>query len=251
MLSLLPLALSPLGCASDPVPPTLRTIVDPLPCRQRPETLMVLLPGSRSPIEEFITEGFVRTVREQGLAVDLNLVDAGVPYYQNRSVTKRLHADVIAPSRLKHGYTKRWLVGISIGAVGAMLYARDRPEDVDGVVLIAPFLGARLTALEIRNGGGLQRWPAHWSTEDSDLDANLWTWLRAQADPANPRAIPVYLAYGESDRFAYNQEVLAAALPPSRVFTEPGSHDWDAWRPLWKRIVAALPIARAGACSAG
>lgn len=245
-LSSLPLALAPLGCATRDAPPqVLRTVADPCPCAARPDTLMVLLPGSRSPIEEFIDEGYVRTVREQGLAVDLRLVDASVDYYQNRSIVQRLSADVFEPSRAR-GYRKAWIAGISIGAVGAMLYARDHPQDVDGVVLIAPFLGSRLTAIDVRNAGGLANWPARFSPEDSDIDRTLWSWLKDQVDPGNRDAIPVFLAYGDSDRFAFNQQELGAALPPSRVFTEPGGHDWNAWRPLWRRVVASLPIDRTG-----
>jgi pimeloyl-ACP methyl ester carboxylesterase len=245
-LSTLPLVLAPLGCATRADPQRqLRTVIDACPCAPRPDTLMVLLPGSRSPIEEFIDEGYVSTVREQGLAVDLRLVDASVDYYQNRSIVRRLETDVFEPSRTR-GYRKTWIAGISIGAVGAMLYARDHPQDVDGVVLIAPFLGSRLTAIDVRNGGGLARWPAQFSDEDSEIDRTLWSWLKAQVDPANPDAIPVFLAYGESDRFAFNQQELAAALPPSRVFTQAGGHDWNAWRPLWRRVVAGLPIERTG-----
>jgi putative esterase len=251
MLAMLPSALALPGCASwvVPPPPRLRTVVDAAPCEPRPDTLLVLLPGSLSPVEEFIEEGYVRTVREQGLAVDLRLVDASVPYYQNRSIVRRLNADVFSPGP-KRGYRQTWIAGISLGAVGAMLYARDHPEDVDGVVLIAPFLGSRLTAIDIRNAGGLKRWPAQFGDADSEIDVSLWRWLKKQVEPGNRHAIPVYLAYGESDRFAFNQKVLAAALPSSRVFTERGGHDWNAWRPLWRRVVADLPIARTRGCAA-
>jgi pimeloyl-ACP methyl ester carboxylesterase len=228
----------------------MRTQADPAPCGARPDTLLVLLPGSLSKVEEFVREGYVRTVREQGLSADVLLVDASVPYYQDRSIVVRLHEDVIAPARAR-GYRRIWIAGISLGAVGAMLYARDHADDVVGVVLIAPFLGSRLTAIDIRNAGGLARWPAEFSSEDSELDVSLWSWLKQQVDPANPRPMPMLLAYGESDRFAFNQRVLAAALPASHVFTDPGGHDWDAWRPLWRHVVASLPIARARECRAG
>ena len=43
-------------------------------------------------------------------------------------------------------------------------------------------------------------------------------------------------------RFRFNDEVLRAALPASRVFTAPGGHDWQAWRTVWDRIASVLPV---------
>ena len=58
------------------------------------------------------------------------------------------------------GYENIWLLGISMGGLGTLLYASEYPEQVDGVVLLAPFLGDRSAIetivatgpLEERNG---------------------------------------------------------------------------------------------------
>jgi pimeloyl-ACP methyl ester carboxylesterase len=219
----------------------MRMLTEPARCGVRASTLLVMLPGSYSLPEEFQSEGFVQIARAHQLLADLRLVDAHVGYYQSRRVIERLAEDVIRPARAQ-GYGQIWLVGISIGAVGAMLYADAHPEDVDGVVLIAPYLGTQLTANEIKRAGGLSHWRSPPITP-GDIDTILWHWLQGQTTvESTVKKMPLYLGYGEQDRFRYNDEVLRAALAASQVFTAPGGHDWPAWRTLWEHIASALPV---------
>jgi pimeloyl-ACP methyl ester carboxylesterase len=226
----------------------LRTIVQPAACATRPDTLLVLLPGSYSLPEDFVREGFVKTVREQRIAADVLLVDAHVGYYDKRSIVTRLQADVIQPARAQ-GYKHIWLAGISIGAVGSMLYADARPDDVEGLLLIAPYLGSRLSAKEIEVAGGLATWQAPNLPSEGDIDLTLWRWLQAQTSPAIAgKKLPLFLGYGDDDRFVYNDKVLSRALPPARVFTASGGHDWPAWKALWPRMLDATSLPRDAGC---
>ena len=238
------------GCALwRPSVVPMRVIAEPARCAAPADTLIVMLPGSYSLPEEFQSEGFVKIVRARHLAVDLALVDAHVGYYRNRSIVDRLAEDVIGPARAR-GYRHVWLAGISIGAVGAMLYADAHPADIDGVVLIAPYLGSQLTAKAIRVAGGLQAWPAPEAVPGAEIDTLLWRWLQAQTapEPTAVKKLPIFFGYGEQDRFAYNDNVLAAELPSSKVFTTPGGHDWPPWTVLWTRIVEALPLPADASC---
>jgi pimeloyl-ACP methyl ester carboxylesterase len=226
----------------------LRTIVQPAPCAARPDTLLVLLPGSHSLPEDFLREGFVQAIRERRIAADVLLVDAHVGYYDQRSIVTRLQADIVQPARAQ-GYRHIWLTGISIGAVGSMLYAQAQPDDVDGLLLIAPFLGSRLSAKEIEVAGGLAAWQAPNLPGGIDFDLALWRWLQMQTSPATAgRKLPLFLGYGNDDRFVYNDKVLSQALPPARVFTAEGGHDWPAWKALWPRMLDATPLPRDGSC---
>lgn len=237
------MALTMAGCAAwRPLTVPMRSIAVPAACAAPVDTLLVLLPGSYSLPEEFEREGFLDAVRAHGLAADLLLVDAHVGYYHQRSIVDRLQADVIAPARAR-GYRNIWLAGISIGGLGAMLYAEARPGEVDGLVLLAPYLGTQLVAKDIANAGGLAAWRAPPAPVAQDLDAGLWRWLQQQTGPAT--AIPpLWLGYGVDDRFATNAEQLRRALPATQVFTAPGGHDWPVWTDLWQRMLPALPIPR-------
>jgi len=236
------------GCALwRPATVPLRVIAEPARCAVPADTLLVLLPGSYSRPEEFQREGLVQALRDRQVAADIVLVDAHVGYYQNRSIVTRLADDVIGPARAK-GYRRIWVAGISIGGVGGMLYANARPGEIDGLVLIAPYLGTQLTAQEIRRAGGLAAWrPTSTfgpSTENDTLDATLWPWLQAQTAAAAPAGstVPIFLGYGRDDRFAYNDHVLADALPPPHVFTTDGGHDWAPWATLWRSMLERLPL---------
>jgi pimeloyl-ACP methyl ester carboxylesterase len=240
------------ACASQrPASVPMRTIAEASHCATRPDTLLVLLPGTHSLPEEFQREGFVQAVRERQLALDVLLVDAHRGYYSNRSIIDRLRADVMQPARAQ-GYRHIWLAGISLGSVGAMLYADAWPGEADGVVMLAPFLGSHLSAVEIRNAGGLAAWPTPVGPADGDLDIALWRWLQGQtsASIAGTKR-PLHLGYGLDDRFAFNQAVLGEAMPAERVFTTEGGHDWPAWRALWARMLDVGVLSSAGVCRPG
>jgi pimeloyl-ACP methyl ester carboxylesterase len=242
------LAFAFLGaCASDrPTVAPLRTIEQLAACGPV-DTLVVMLPGSYSLPEEFQREGFVRALRERQVAADVLLVDAHVGYYRERTIIDRLHADVVLPARAR-GVRHIWFVGVSIGAVGAMLYDDEHPQVLDGMVLLAPFLGTRLTALDIENAGGLANWPAPERRADEEVDMRLWRWLQKRT--ATAASLRIVQGYGDSDRFAYNNRLFSRSLPPAQVFTTPGGHDWPAWNALWARIANELPLPRRAACHA-
>jgi pimeloyl-ACP methyl ester carboxylesterase len=210
-------------------------------CSAKTGTLLVFLPGAYSTIDEFVREGFVQEVRQRRIAADIVMVDAHMAYYNNRTVIARLEADVLAPARAA-GYRAIWLVGISVGGFGALIHEEQMPGGVTGIVALAPYLGERPLTQEIARAGGLTAWQA--PTGDLSLEqmeTRLWRWLQAQAKL--PDGAPaLYLAYGTEDRFADSHRLLAAALPPQRVFTTPGGHEWAPWRRLWQQVLAVLPL---------
>ncbi|MGY4828473.1 serine aminopeptidase domain-containing protein [Sphaerotilaceae bacterium SBD11-9] len=233
------------GCNAwrEPTVP-MRTIAEPAPCAGRSDTLLVLLPGMRSLPEEFQREGFVKAVRERQIAADVLLVDAHWGYYDNRSIVDRLRADVIQPARAQ-GYRRIWLAGISLGGVGAMRYAQAWPGDVDGIVMLAPYLGTPESAQQIQSAGGLAAWRAPPGRDGAEGDVRLWRWLQVQTShTGDVKRLPLYLGYGQADRFASNAEVLRRAMPAGHVFTTAGGHDWDAWTVLWRQMLDAGVLPR-------
>jgi hypothetical protein len=239
------------GCASRQPTVPLATLSDPSACPARTDTLLVMLPGAYSTLDEFTREGFIDAVRERGIAADVLRADAHLGYYDDRgSVVRRLHEDVVVPARAR-GYRSIWIVGISVGGLGGMLYARERPGELAGLVVLAPYLGERAIATEIDNAGGLARWQAPTGpldpTQREMRDPALWRWLQGYTvRPAVPALPPLYLGYGTGDRFAFSHRLLAAALPGDHVATTDGGHDWPEWRRLWRGLLATLPLPRCG-----
>ncbi|MBK8241052.1 MAG: alpha/beta hydrolase [Deltaproteobacteria bacterium] len=187
-------------------------------------TLLVLLPGRGDLGEDYARHGFVARAHAEA-GVDVITVDAHFGYYADRTIRERLHEDVLAPARGR--YEHIWLLGISMGGIGALLTAEKYPDDVDGLLLIAPYLGRRRTIEAVMRAGGLAKWqpPA-----DLAWDERLWAWMKSTDTP-------IYLAYGTEDFGARAHVVLAAALPKDRVLTAPGEHAWTAWTPLFDRLL--------------
>lgn len=209
--------------------------------------LVIFLPGRGDRPEDFEERGLLAAARQAGLDADVLAVDAHLAYYYERVISERLWADVVTPARAR-GYRRLWLVGISLGGLGSVATLQEHPDAAAGLLVLAPYLGEPELVREIEAAGGL----AHWRPGPAERDfRGVWAWLRGCATHGVPRP-PLWLAYGESDRYAYAHRLLASALPPERVLVAPGGHDWTAWSRLWADFLSrgAFPgTIRAGSIS--
>lgn len=210
------------------------------------DTLLVLLPGAYDRGHDFVDEGFVEAVRRRGIAADVAVVDASIAYYRERTIVDRLETDVVAPARAR-GIRHLWFAGISLGGLGSIIEANERPGTLDGLLLMAPYLGERSTVAEVEASGGLARWSPPGTIPPDDLDRRIWSALKTMTADGRP---PIWLGYGREDRFATAHRVLASRLPRERVFTAPGGHDWPAWRVVWGDLLDASTLPRDGRCEA-
>lgn len=198
--------------------------------RQEDRNLFVFMRGLGGSHVSFEKEGLVDEVRRRELPYDMVAPNAHFGYYSKRTLTIRLREDVILPARQK-GYQKIWLVGVSMGGLGSLLYLREHPRDIDGVYLIAPFLGYDSDLKEILSAGGVRQWhPPEYDSED-DWQAMLWNWIKTEV--ATGRTPPIYLGYGNEDKYISGQQLLADVLPPDHVNEIQGGHTFSAFRNLW------------------
>lgn len=194
------------------------------------DTVVIMLPGRGDRADTFIVEGFDAAGERWGF--DTIATDAHFGYYMKRSLLPRLHEDIVLPAH-EAGYDKVWLLGISMGGFGSLLYASEHPELVDGVILLAPFLGDSNSLEEVAASGGLMSWDAE-SSQLEDYEIRIWKWIR-------DTETPIILGYGEADGMADGyQRVLADVLDSSSVYTLDGGHKWTTWKPLWDDIAADL-----------
>jgi pimeloyl-ACP methyl ester carboxylesterase len=198
--------------------------------------LLVMLPGVGIEAGDFAANGFCAAVHERGLGVDIVAVRPELELYLEGDIAVALHDGVIAPG-LAEGFARVWLLGISLGGFGALLYAQAYPGVVEGIVLLAPFLGTQGAVAEVAAAGGIAGWREKGSTATA-RERLVLGWLRDYlARPA------LYLGYGMDDRFARGHALLGAVLPAGRVFTQAGGHDWECWAGLWSRVLDAAPFA--------
>ena len=200
-------------------------------------SLIVMLPGMGDRADTFQTTGFLDGGDQWNF--DVLAVDAHFGYYRERSLIPRLHEDVIIPAKVS-GYENIWLLGISMGGFGSLLYAEQHPEIVSGIILLAPFLGEPEIARSIEADGGLDSWSPDDARGFEDYEIGIWSWLKdASSGSNNARVI---LGFGRSDRLAKNYGPLIDALDPDQVYQIDGGHKWTTWAPLWSQIAADLEL---------
>lgn len=247
------LAVSIGGCL-----PFLRGAREPLPAEVLADPAgatctVLLLPGFWDSPADFERHGFDDELAARDLDVRLLAADAHVGYYRKRSILEQLRQIVRAERR--DGRTV-WLAGNSLGGVGSLIYARHESGDVEGVLLMAPYLGEPETIQEIRDAGGPLEW-APPGTEPSDDEPDIvggetldrdeyaretWRWLAAwhrQGGGDGGSAPQIWLAWGEDDDFAGPAELAARLLPEGQARSAPGGHDWKAWTQNWRDFLDA------------
>jgi pimeloyl-ACP methyl ester carboxylesterase len=206
----------------------MRTLIIPCGAPDAHAARIILLPGAYHVLEDFIGAGFDQALRERSLAAELILAAPRLAHLNDRGWLARLRTEVIAPAR-ERGRGALWLGGISLGGFMALRVAATGADALDGLCLLAPYLGSRIVAAEVAAHAN----PADWQPAalgDDDDDRRIWRFVQALRTAAAPR---VFLGFGSEDRFADTQRLLARALPASATRVIPGGHEWPVWRALW------------------
>jgi alpha-beta hydrolase superfamily lysophospholipase len=199
-----------------------------------------MLPGVGIEAGDFARKGLVAAVQERGLPVDVAAVRPALGHYLDGTIDKEIQREVIRPAQ-QAGYTRIWFLAISLGGMGALLYAGSEAADVEGVILLAPFLGTQGTLAEIVDAGGLMAWSSG-ASQATAAERRLLIWLKDFLLQRRKRPA-LYLGYGRADRFARGHAMLADLLPNDRVVVAAGGHDWETWTALWRQVLDMQPFA--------
>jgi pimeloyl-ACP methyl ester carboxylesterase len=191
---------------------------------------MVWLPGAYHTAQDFLTAGFVDAVRARRLELDLILVDLELSHVGDRSAVARLRADIVLPARAAG--IALWMGGISLGGLVALEYAATYPDELDGLCLLAPYLGSRILTAEIAQAQGLAAWQPGELAE-TDEERRIWRYIQTRGADARP----LYLGFGAQDRFSEAHKLLADSLPARAVDVIAGGHDWATWSRLWENFL--------------
>jgi pimeloyl-ACP methyl ester carboxylesterase len=228
------------GCAVGllyPAPPQMTVMAHYEDPEHPTRCLVVFLPGFGDGVDTFARHGFLEALRERHIRVDSVSAGATLGYYSRHEVVQKLHEDVLTPLAPRR-YRQIWVVGVSMGGYGALLLAKDPSVHVDGMFLLAPYLGDldRHPLLEeIDRAGGLLKWSGAPSPSP-DETRDVWRFLKGVAE--NPSARPeVHLGAGDGDPLKLSHRLLADALPEGRFYVTAGSHDWPPWQVLWARFL--------------
>lgn len=209
--------------------------------------LVVFVPGFLDTPDTYLEHGFPRDLVSSGAPCDAVGVDLHFRYYGQVGVADLVYEDVLAPA-IARGYEEIWLVGISMGGLGTLLTASRYAEHVDGIVLLAPFVGEEPVLRQIEATGGARAWQPRDGVDAEPWRADnytekVWSWLRGyHTDPASRP--PLYIGWGDQDRLGPADRLLADLMPADHVLSQPGGHNWATWRPLWQRVLTMAPVGR-------
>jgi dienelactone hydrolase len=209
----------------------MRTIFDPAQSGVVAPTRVLLLPAAFTGPEDFVRAGFASAVRERAVPLDLVFVELNLQHLTDRTLVRRLRHEIVLPARAL-GCKSIWICGVSLGGFIASAYAERYPAEVDGLCLLAPYLGNHIVTGEIERAGGVASWQPAQLADDDD-ERRIWRFIKTHR--AHPVAL--HLGFGRDDRFADSQRLMAAALPPETVDVVPGGHDWPTWRQLWENFL--------------
>jgi pimeloyl-ACP methyl ester carboxylesterase len=212
--------------------------------------LFIFLPGRRDRASDFGRRGFIASAQGSIPGLDCVAVDATIGYYLDGSIADRLQREIVGPA-LTLGYREIWLVGVSMGGLGAFFHERAYPEKVRGLILLAPFLGDDLELFaEIDVAGGAVRWarsqPAATAKRNKEeFQRELWRFLgRLRFDhPVKPE---IWLSYGTRDRLLPGIERLTSLISPECIVRLPGGHTWEVWTRGFSEILAKIDWDRSG-----
>jgi pimeloyl-ACP methyl ester carboxylesterase len=210
--------------------------------------LFVFLQGRFDRASDFVRHGLISSAQGLILGLDCVAVDATIGYYFDGSIADRLQREIIGPAR-SVGYREIWIVGVSMGGLGAFFHERAYPGEVNGLILLAPFLGDDLALFrEMDAAGG----PASWSgsqpliapeRQKAEFQRGLWQFLgRTRFD--RTLQLETWMAYGGDDRLLPGIERLKSLLPAERVIPLAGGHTWEVWTRGFAEILAKIDWGR-------
>jgi pimeloyl-ACP methyl ester carboxylesterase len=228
LLSLLTLS----GCFSLPPP------IDPIPVREMRassgshERLVIVMPGRGDDLATLQEFGIAAAIQQSLPDADVLLVEATLSYYMDGKLVQRLQEQVIKPAR-ERGYREIWIAGASMGGLGVLMYEHEYPNELAGLVLMAPYMGGGSLQREIRKAGGLASWdpgPRPAALDRENLMREEWRVVKSWLTDTQ-RAQRVWLICGQEDRLRSAAEIVATALPADHVLRPEGGHKWAVWSP--------------------
>ena len=207
--------------------------------------LVVFIPGFLDSPDSYLDHGFPQDLIGSDAPCDAVGVDLHFRYYSDVGVADILYEEVLQPATAR-GYDEIWLVGISMGGLGTLLTASQYSEYVDGIILLAPFVGDEGVLRTIESQGGAASWTPPAGTDASvwtadNYTAKIWSWLRGYHTHPESRP-PLYIGWGVDDRLGAADRLLANLMPEDHVFSQPGGHNWATWRPLWRQVLSQVPV---------
>lgn len=135
----------------------MRTLCEPAQAGVTASTRILFLPAAYTSPEDFVQAGFVAAVRERSLPLDLVFADVNLQHLTDRTILRRVRHELVLPARAL-GCRSIWICGISLGGFIGLSFAERYTSEIDGLCLLAPYLGNHMITGEIERAKGVATW---------------------------------------------------------------------------------------------
>lgn len=216
----------------------MRTLVDAAQPGVTASTRVLFLPAAYTGPEDFVQAGFVSAVRERQLPLDLVFADVNLQHLTDRTILRRVRHELVLPARAL-GCRSIWICGISLGGFIGLSFAERYTSEIDGLCLLAPYLGNHIITGEIERANGVATWQPGELGPDDD-ERRVWRFIKSRAS----QPVTIRLGYGREDRFADSHRMMAEALDPQSVQVVTGGHVWPVWSQLWSTFLDSQFVQR-------
>lgn len=197
------------------------------------DTLIVLLHGRMGKPENFEKHQWIPRLQEKYPHCEIVAPDVHLGYYMGRSITDRLHKDIILPAK-QRGVKRVYFIGVSMGSLGSLLYESEYPGNVDGFLLVAPFLGYEAIEKDLKREGGLKTWSEKLENEPEKWQQKIWQWI---AERSPEVADKVHIGYAKDDEYVVGQQFFASLMHEPNVIIVEGKHRFDAFTMILERFL--------------
>jgi hypothetical protein len=192
--------------------------------------MVIVLPDKSDTLRELRSSGIVDAIQRGMPDADVVLLEFTQNDYLKTRGSLRVHEQIIQPAKAR-GYREFYLAGAGEGGMGVLSFERARPNAVQGLILMSPYMGDTALVREIKEAGGLGRWnPGPLPSDINTYTAERENWRMIKSWITNrERTQDVWLICGKDDRFYPAAEIIASILPRGNFVTPSGGDSWKVW----------------------
>ena len=194
------------------------------------DRLVIVLPGRGDDLAMLRKSGIADVIQQSLPNADVLLAEVTLAYYMQGRATQRMHSEIVEPAKQKN-YREIYLAGASMGGMGVLMYEREYPNDMSGLILMAPYMGDAALTKEIKAAGGVTHWdpgPVPPELSRDLVPKEEWRVVKSWS-ASSPRSKNVWLICGRSDRLHEAAKLIAPELPTDHFIEVDGSHAWKVW----------------------